>query len=142
MTPETFMEEYWEKKAVLIRREDAHYYKDFFSSKMFAEMIDRNPLEFGVNLDVTTWDKKQGRQTHNEIGRAYPPKIWDYFNNGCSVRMKNPQTYSNTIWKVCAGLQEFFGCFTGANTYLTPPASQGEFKIGFDVFKNFPSQRV
>ena len=35
------------------------------------------------------------------------------------------KTYSNSVWKVCSVLQEFFGCFTGANTYLTPPSTQG-----------------
>ena len=39
--------------------------------------------------------------------------------------MLNPNTYSNSIWKLCAGLQEFFGCFTGSNVYLTPPSTQG-----------------
>ena len=78
-----------------------------------------------VNVDVTSWDAKQGRQTHNPPGRAYPAKLWDYYNNGCSVRLLNPATYSNSIWKMCAGLQEFFGCFTGANTYLTPASTQG-----------------
>lgn len=125
MTPEEFMEEHWEKKAVLIRRDNLQYYEDFFSTKQLADIIEHNPVQFGVNIDVTSWDMKQGRQTHNPPGRAYPTKVWDYYNNGCSLRMLNPATYNNNIWKVCAGLQEFFGCFTGANTYLTPPSTQG-----------------
>ena len=39
--------------------------------------------------------------------------------------MLNPQAYSNAIYEQCAALQEFFGCFVGANTYLTPPGTQG-----------------
>ena len=39
--------------------------------------------------------------------------------------MLNPQAYSATIYEQCAALQEFFGCFVGANAYLTPPGTQG-----------------
>lgn len=125
LTPEDFMQTFWEQKATLIRRNNLQYYADFFSTKQLAEILEKNPVQFGVNLDVTSWDAKVGRQTHNPPGRAYPTKVWDYFNNGCSLRMLNPQTFSNSVWKMCSGLQEFFGCFVGANTYLTPPSTQG-----------------
>ena len=74
---------------------------------------------------MTSWTKAEGRQTHNLPGRAYPAQVWDFYNNGCSVRMLNPQTYSNSIYEMCASLQEFFGCFVGSNTYLTPAGTQG-----------------
>jgi len=59
------------------------------------------------------------------IGRARPAVVWDSYNEGCSVRILNPQTYSTNIWKLLACLQEYFGSLVGANTYLTPPGSQG-----------------
>ena len=91
MTPEDFMQNYWEKKAVLIRKENLEYFKDFFSMKELGDIIEQNPVQFGVNIDITSWDKKTGRQTHNPPGRAYPSKVWDFYNNGCSIRMLNPQ---------------------------------------------------
>ena len=76
-------------------------------------------------MDVTSWTKTEGRQTHNLPGRAHPAQVWDFYNNGCSVRMLNPATYSNSVYEMCSNLQEFFGCFVGSNIYLTPPATQG-----------------
>jgi len=122
---EEFMTQIWERKAVVIKRKKFDFYKDLFSTKSMADIIERNPIQFGVNLDVTSWTKSEGRQTHNLPGRAYPAQVWDFYSNGCSVRMLNPQAYSATIYEQCAALQEFFGCFVGANAYLTPPGTQG-----------------
>ena len=38
-------------------------------------------------------------------GRVYPAVMWDYYNNGSSIRMINPQYFSNTVWRLCATLQ-------------------------------------
>merc|ERR1712106_468831 len=95
----------------LYRGKKFDFYKDLFSTKSMADIIERNPIQFGVNLDVTSWTKSEGRQTHNLPGRAYPAQVWDFYSNGCSVRMLNPQAYSATIYEQCAALQEFFGCF-------------------------------
>ena len=65
------------------------------------------------------------RETHNPEGRAYAPVVWDFYNNGCSLRMLNPQTFDQHVWKLCATLQEFLGSFVGTNMYLTPPGTQG-----------------
>ena len=124
-TPKEFMTSIWEQKAVIIKRKKENYYGDLFSTKQLADILERNPIRFGVNLDVTSWTKTEGRQTHNLPGRANPAQVWDFYNNGCSIRMLNPQTFSTTIYEQCTNLQEFFGCFVGSNVYLTPPATQG-----------------
>lgn len=59
------------------------------------------------------------------VGRARPAIVWDAYNEGCSIRILNPHTYSDSIWKLLSCLQEYFGSLVGANTYLTPPGSQG-----------------
>lgn len=37
------------------------------------------------------------------------------YQSGCSVRVLNPQTFSDSVWMLCSMLQEYFGCFVGAN---------------------------
>ena len=123
--PEEFMTEIWEQKAAIIKRKKFDYYDGLFSTNQLAQILEKNPIRWGVNLDVTSWTKTEGRQTHNLPGRAHPAQVWDFYNNGCSVRMLNPATYSNSVYEMCSNLQEFFGCFVGSNIYLTPPATQG-----------------
>ena len=71
-------------------------------------------------ISVSSFSNDQ-RETHNPAGRAHAPVVWDFYNNGCSLRMLNPQTFHEPVWDLCATLQEYFGSMVGANVYLTPP---------------------
>ena len=41
-------------------------------------------------------------------GRVFPAVLWDFYNNGCSIRMLNPQTFHNAVWRLCSTLQDHF----------------------------------
>ncbi|KAK8750328.1 hypothetical protein OTU49_014781 [Cherax quadricarinatus] len=121
---EEFMRNYWEKKPLLIKRNDAHYYKSLFTTFIFDKILHQNMVLYTKNLDITSYSNGK-RETHNPIGQALAPVVWDYYNNGCSIRMLNPQTFHRPVWKLLATLQEHFMSFCGANVYLTPPNTQG-----------------
>ncbi|KAM4043108.1 ribosomal oxygenase 1 isoform 2-T2 [Anomaloglossus baeobatrachus] len=98
----------------------------------------KDNVQFGVNLDVTSYTDGV-RETHNPVGRALPMVVWDYYKNGCSLRLLNPQSFSSTVWSVLSVLQELFGSMVGANTYLTPPSTQG-FAPHYDDIEAFVVQ--
>merc|ERR1711892_1356398 len=118
-----FYKDYWEKKPLHIKRSDPTYYKTVFSTKAFEKVIREQRVLYGKNLDVTSYDGK--RETHNPVGRVFPAVLWDFYNNGCSIRMLNPQTFHNGVWRLCSTLQDHFQNMVGANVYLTPPGTQG-----------------
>ncbi|CAG2193440.1 NO66 [Mytilus edulis] len=122
--PEKFFKELWERKPLLVRRHLENYNDGWFSTAELDKILRQENIHFGVNLDVTTFTDGK-RETHNPAGRAHAPVVWDFYQNGCSVRMLNPQTYSRNVWKLLSVLQEYFGCCCGANVYLTPPGTQG-----------------
>merc|ERR1712112_21547 len=94
-----FYENYWEKKPLLIKgSEDRNYYKSLFSTKALDKILREQRVLYGKNLDVTSYDGK--RETHNPEGRVYPAVLWDFFNNGCSIRMLNPQTFHSQHWRL------------------------------------------
>jgi len=120
-----FYEEYWEKKPLLIKNtEDKDRFKTLFSTKSLDNILRTQRVLYGKNLDVTSYEDDK-RETHNPEGRVYPAVLWDFFNNGCSVRMLNPQTFHKEVWRLCSTLQDHFQSFVGANVYLTPPGTQG-----------------
>lgn len=41
-----------------------------------------------------------------------------FSQNGCSVRLLNPHSYSHTVWSGLSQLQEYFGCVAGANVLV------------------------
>uniref|UniRef100_A0A8C1Q9J1 Bifunctional lysine-specific demethylase and histidyl-hydroxylase n=1 Tax=Cyprinus carpio TaxID=7962 RepID=A0A8C1Q9J1_CYPCA len=116
--------ENWEKKPILIQRQNPDYYKGLFSTAEFDRILRNNDVQYGVNLDVTSYTNGK-RETHNPPGRALPYTVWDFYESGCSLRMLNPQAFSSTVWQVLSILQEKFGSMAGANVYLTPARTQG-----------------
>jgi len=122
-TIEDFYKHYWEKKPLHIKRSERQYYKDIFSTKGLEKIVREKTVLYGKHMDITSYDGE--RETHNPVGRVYPALMWDYYNNGCSIRMINPQYFHDTVWRLCATLQEHFQCMVGANVYLTPPGTQG-----------------
>ncbi|XP_076180903.1 bifunctional lysine-specific demethylase and histidyl-hydroxylase NO66 isoform X1 [Ptiloglossa arizonensis] len=124
MKIEDFFEKNWEQTSVHIKRNCPNYYKLLMSTPMLDKILRDSYILFTKNIDITSYENGV-RETHNPVGRAVPSVVWDYYMNGCSVRMLNPQTYIPKLHSLNASLQEFFGCFVGANSYLTPPNSQG-----------------
>lgn len=138
LTPEDFFQRCWESTPMHIYRKNQDYYKHILSSKKLDEMLRDNPLYYTRNVDIVSYENGV-RETHNPEGRAIPSAVWDYYQNGCSVRILNPQTYNKKIQLLLATLQEYFGTMVGANVYLTPPGSQG-FAPHYDDIEAFVLQ--
>ncbi|KAF7395281.1 hypothetical protein HZH68_009331 [Vespula germanica] len=119
-----FFKTNWEKAPVHVKRNNSNYYKILMSTPIIDKILREHYILFTKNIDITSYIDGI-RETHNPSGRAVPTVVWDYYSNGCSVRMLNPQTFLPRLHTLNATLQEYFGCFVGANSYLTPPGSQG-----------------
>jgi lysine-specific demethylase/histidyl-hydroxylase NO66 len=152
---------YWEQIPLHITRNKTKYYKSLMSTPMLDKILRDNYVLFSKNLDITSFINGV-RETHNPVGRALASIVWDYFVNGCSVRLLNPQSYIPNLYTLnstyifilifiiifhlsklykhfSAVLQEFFDSFVGANSYLTPPNSQG-FAPHYDDIEAFVLQ--
>lgn len=66
-------------------------------------MIRSNNVKFGVNLDATTYVDGL-RETHNpsDDGRAHPGTVWGLYDEGCSIRLRNPQAFHQPLWQTCS----------------------------------------
>jgi hypothetical protein len=133
-----FFSHYWEKKPMLVKRDNENYNKSWFSCKEFDSILRNHKLEFTTNIDIVTY-VNEVKQNHNKEGRAFAPLVWDFFQQGCSIRLLNPGTYSKNCWKYLSTLQELFGTVAGANVYLTPPGTQG-FAPHYDDIEAFVLQ--
>jgi lysine-specific demethylase/histidyl-hydroxylase NO66 len=123
-TSDDFQNNCWEKKPLLLKRNQRDYYSHLFSTEELERILKTNDLQYTRNIDIAIYENDE-RKTLNPDGKVYPAVVWDKYQAGCSIRMLNPQTYSKNVWKVCSILQEHFHSFVGANVYLTPPNSQG-----------------
>lgn len=82
----------WEKTPVHIKRDNSNYYKVLMSTPILDKILREHYVLFTKNIDITSYVNGT-RETHNPSGRAVPTVVWDYYSNGCSVRMLNPQTF-------------------------------------------------
>ncbi|KAG5679741.1 hypothetical protein PVAND_009285 [Polypedilum vanderplanki] len=137
LSVDEFMKIYWEKKPKLIKRNDQNYYSSLMSMETIHNMIKENHLEYTKNIDITSY-RDETRETHNPEGKV-TPAIWSFYEEGCSIRILNPQTYIPTVYKMNSKLQEYFHCMIGTNVYLTPKDSQG-FAPHFDDIEAFVLQ--
>jgi lysine-specific demethylase/histidyl-hydroxylase NO66 len=99
-------------------RSDVENHKyDFYVMSIVSQILREQRVMFGKNLDVTSYSAGQ-RKTHNSQGRVFPAVLWDFYNNGCSVRLLNPQTFHNAVWRLCSTLQDHFGSMVGGTFTL------------------------
>lgn len=139
LSPDDFFKLHWEKKPKVIKRAaQRDYYSSLLSTEAINSMLKDNHLEYTKNIDVTSY-RDGVRETHNPDGRATTPSIWNFYADGCSIRILNPQTFHQPIYKMNAKLQELFHCMVGTNVYLTPANSQG-FAPHYDDIEAFVLQ--
>jgi len=133
-----FFSKHWEKQPLLVKRNNESFVKGICSIKMMDEMIRTKNVQYTVNMDVTQYVDGV-RETLNPTGKVFAASAWEFYNDGCSLRLKNPQTFFPQIHKICATLQEHFKSMVGANMYLTPPGTQG-FAPHYDDIEAFVLQ--
>ena len=123
-TLDDFKKHCWERAPLFLKRNQKDFYGDLFSTRELENIIKNHDLEYTRNIDIAVY-KNDERFTFNSDGKVYPALIWSKYQEGCSIRLLNPQTYSKNVWRLCSILQEYFHSFVGTNVYLTPANSQG-----------------
>lgn len=124
VSPKSFFEMYWEQKVLYISRNQNTYYSQILTTDRLDGIFRDFPLYYTRNVDVVSYENGV-KEVHNIEGRVAAATLYDYYANGCSIRVLNPQTYDQKVHLLIATLQEYFGTMVGTNVYLTPPGSQG-----------------
>lgn len=117
-----FMEKMWEKHPLRTVRKCPTFFKELLSIDSIDKMLRHNHLEFTKNVELQF---KEGNEAMTPIGRALPPTIWQYHNDGCGIKVINPQTYIPSLHAMNATLQEYFQCMIESTVYLGSKNSDG-----------------
>lgn len=124
MRSEHFLLTCWERAPYYLARNAPNYYNKIISTPMIDEMLRKERVLYSQHIDITSY-LNGVKELHNPDGQALPHVVWDYYINGCSIRLLNPQLFLPSVHMILATLQEFTGSYVGANVYLTPPSTQG-----------------
>ena len=132
ITPEVFFDEYFEKKHLVIKREDPEYYR----SLLTIEDIDTVITETMVPGDNLQMVKKGTGVDFNEYttpsGFIDPVRVAYYFAQGSTIILPQLNRSLPNLSAYCRALETVFSCDLQTNIYLTPDNAQG-FKTHYDA---------
>jgi len=124
ITLNEFFNTYWEKKPLLIRREDANFYGDVFSLKVMKEVLENNELYFEADVNVCRYVDNQ-KELLNEDRQITAQDVDELMSEKATFQFHHPQRYVDQLWNVMEKLETYFGSLVGSNVYITPKDSQG-----------------
>mmetsp|Transcript_18428 Transcript_18428/g.39856 ORF Transcript_18428/g.39856 Transcript_18428/m.39856 type:complete len:847 (+) Transcript_18428:111-2651(+) len=125
----------------------------FLNRSLIDEMIQRNKLRYGLDLNVTRFTDTMGNGLRHRITLDPPPKkrknkkssggdnnnednveyvvanpkdVWSNVDaSHCTLRLLRPHEHNDNIHAMLSLLESEFGCMAGSNAYFTPLNSQG-----------------
>ncbi len=146
--PETFVRETWEKRPLVLARNDPDYYRDLFALRdvdavlAFSRPKFFEPDKFlpGPPL-VPNYVRGSLPEEESLAGSHYPDiaQVRRAFDRGKTVVLNSLQTRWPAVAVLCRNLAGQFGCPVHANLYLTPPGEQG-FDAHYDTHEVFVLQ--
>jgi len=124
-TPDDFFANTFERKHMVIRRNDPDYYRSLLS---FAE-IDTVVSTMGLSVPEITVTKSGGNITAADYaydsGFVDAVRVSQLFADGATVVLSGLQERLPKLAQFCRALEQAISCRVQTNIYMTPPGSQG-----------------
>lgn len=128
---ETFMNEYWDKKPLLIKKSTnenwLNYVKKLFSFDILKSILENASKKIKYENDINLCKLVDGEKTVlNKKGVAKLNHVIESFEtNKATIQFHQPQRFSDELWNLMEKFECFFGNLVGSNIYITPNDSQG-----------------
>lgn len=128
-----FLADYWERRPLIIRRNDPDYYHDLLTMAdvdyVITNMALRYPafrvVKYGENIPVESYTKTlESRQVPIPDSIAID-QVMNLYGDGATIIIQSLQRYWKPLATFCDVLGKQFSARFKANIYLTPPSSQG-----------------
>eukprot|EP00731_Ephydatia_muelleri_P000382 Em0001g382a len=128
---ETFFNDYWEQKPLIVKAAvTPSRASDLFSFDDLRRLVWRTKgLSFGRHVNVCRYvDGKReslngdpgsgGKLTLEKLERLWREKR-------ATFQVHQPQHFKDILWRILGHLETYFGCLVGSNIYITPADAQG-----------------
>ena len=124
-TPETFFADYFEKKPMLIKRDQPGYFADLLS---YAE-IDRVVSTMGLHVPEINVTRADGNITPAdfayETGQVDPVRVNQLHADGATVILSGLHERLPALARYCRAMEAAMSARVQTNIYMTPPGNQG-----------------
>lgn len=141
ISKEEFFRNYWEKKPLVVRRNQPNY----FSSLLTLDEIDRVITTLDRRYPDITLKNAAGTVAADDYTVADNvldvAKVYQLFGEGCTITLHYLDTIIPQLTHFCRHLENEFSCPLQTNVYLTPSGAQGA-KPHYDTHDVFVLQIV
>ena len=120
ISEEEFRANYWERKPLVIHRENPDYYGDLFNLQDFDEFITRGP---GYVKTAEATAKKQAK--HHGATPDALERVLSEMRDGHTLILDSMQSFEPKLKGFCGSLARETGFRFQTNIYLTPPNGKG-----------------
>jgi ribosomal protein L16 Arg81 hydroxylase len=120
VSDDEFRARYWERKPLIVHRDDPGYYGDLFTLKDFDSSVNRGP-SYIKTAEATS--KKSGRH-QGGTANALEGVLTD-MRDGHSLILDAMHNFDPKLMELCRTLGQQTGYGFQTNVYLTPPKGKG-----------------
>lgn len=126
-----FLKNYFEKKPLVVHRNEPNRFKSLLSLERIDEIISGVDLKEG-QIDMTHAHRNMTRADYiDSAGFADRGRIIEHYRNGASVILQQLHQLDPTLARFSQALERIFSCHIQTNIYLTPSSNQG-FRTHYD----------
>lgn len=125
ISKETFLAEYFERKPLIIRREDRAYYKDLLSLQVLEHTLTANVLPREMAFIANATKQVDPSEYTTPDGNGDPVRIFQQFADGGTIVFNQLQTIHPPLAALCRSLEREISCRFQTNIYLSPAKAQG-----------------
>jgi len=131
VTPQEFLDRYYEREALITLRGEADRYADLLTLDSLDRFIASADLREGM-VDLTNHRNRIERDDYvdndGRIGRAI---VAEEYLRGATIILPQFHESAPNLGEFCRALEEMFTCHVQTNIYLTPQATDGVANQGF-----------
>ena len=135
----TFFDQYWERDALVVHRDDPHY----FDSLLTMDEVDRVITTYQLShpdISLANANRQVRVQDYTyPSGVIDVARLYQQFATGGSVVMNQLQRFIPALATLCRTVERDVGCPIQTNIYLTPRESQG-LRVHYDSHDVFVLQ--
>jgi len=128
---EKFIADYFEKKPLVVLRNEPSRFRSLLSLERIDEIISGVDLKEG-QIDITHAKRNILREDYiDSSGYADRGRIIEEFRNGASIILQQLHQLDPLLARFSQSLEKVFSCHIQTNVYLTPSSNQG-FRTHYD----------
>jgi len=124
VTPEAFFDEYWEKKPLIVHRDDPDYYRDLLNFDKVDAALTSHDQSHGQVFMGNFNDPIKTEDYTYDTGLIDVAKLFSAFEGGSSIALNSLHDRVASLANLCRSMEQEWSMRFQTNIYFTPGNAQ------------------